>query len=63
MALRTKTTWWGTVLDAPDPRELGRFYERLLGWTSEVSLEEGLRRTIEWFSGAVDRYKPQLYNV
>jgi catechol 2,3-dioxygenase-like lactoylglutathione lyase family enzyme len=21
-----------TVLDAPDPRELARFYERLLGW-------------------------------
>ena len=37
--------------------------ERLLGWRSEVALEEGLRRTIEWFSGAVDRYKPQLYNV
>jgi catechol 2,3-dioxygenase-like lactoylglutathione lyase family enzyme len=32
MALRTKTQWWGVVLDAPDARELARFYERLLGW-------------------------------
>jgi len=24
--------WWGVVLDAPDARELGRFYEALLGW-------------------------------
>jgi predicted enzyme related to lactoylglutathione lyase len=32
MALRTNTQWWGTVLDTPDPQELGRFYERLLGW-------------------------------
>lgn len=32
MALRTKTTWFGVVLDAPDARELAHFYERLLGW-------------------------------
>ncbi|MGA8117499.1 MAG: VOC family protein [Actinocatenispora sp.] len=32
MALRTKTTWFGVVLDAPDARELARFYARLLGW-------------------------------
>jgi catechol 2,3-dioxygenase-like lactoylglutathione lyase family enzyme len=32
MALRTKTQWWGVVLDAPDPRELAHFYQRLLGW-------------------------------
>lgn len=32
MALRTKTQWWGVALDAPDPRELARFYEGLLGW-------------------------------
>lgn len=32
MALRTKKHWWGVVLDAPDARELARFYARLLGW-------------------------------
>ena len=33
MALRTKTTWFGVVLNSPDPQKLGRFYQRLLGWT------------------------------
>jgi catechol 2,3-dioxygenase-like lactoylglutathione lyase family enzyme len=32
MPLRTSKTWFGVVLDAPDARELGRFYQRLLGW-------------------------------
>jgi catechol 2,3-dioxygenase-like lactoylglutathione lyase family enzyme len=35
---RTKTQWWGAVLDAPDAVELARFYARLLGW--EVAKEE-----------------------
>jgi hypothetical protein len=26
-------------------------------------LEEGLRRTIDWFRGFLDVYKPSLYNV
>ena len=42
-----------------DPRKA----ERLLGWKHQVSLEDGLRRTIEWFTKALDRYKPSLYNV
>ncbi|MGO4254995.1 VOC family protein [Marmoricola sp. RAF53] len=33
MALRSTKTWIGVVLDAPDARELARFYQRLLGWT------------------------------
>ena len=33
MPLRTRTTWIGVVLDAPDARELAGFYRRLLGWT------------------------------
>ena len=37
--------------------------EELMGWKSEVALEDGLRRTIEWFGDAVVRYKPSLYNV
>ena len=32
MALRTKTQWFGVVLDAPDARELAHFYARLLDW-------------------------------
>jgi hypothetical protein len=32
MPLRTRTTWWGIVLDAPEPPVLARFYARLLGW-------------------------------
>jgi extradiol dioxygenase family protein len=32
MPLRTKTNWFGVVLDAPDARELAHFYQRLLGW-------------------------------
>jgi dTDP-glucose 4,6-dehydratase len=37
--------------------------KRLLGWEPEVDLDEGLRRTIEWMSGALGSYKPSLYNV
>jgi hypothetical protein len=32
MPLRTRSQWWGVVLDAPDARELAHFYARLLGW-------------------------------
>jgi catechol-2,3-dioxygenase len=32
MALRTKTQWWGVVLDASDGAGLAHFYARLLGW-------------------------------
>jgi predicted enzyme related to lactoylglutathione lyase len=32
MPLRTRNTWWGVTLDAPDARELARFYAGLLGW-------------------------------
>jgi hypothetical protein len=29
---RTRTEWWGVVLDAPNALALAGFYERLLGW-------------------------------
>ena len=29
---RTKTDWWGVVLEAPDGPALARFYSGLLGW-------------------------------
>ena len=32
MPLRTRTSWWGVTLDAPDALELARFYADLLGW-------------------------------
>ena len=32
MTLRTRTQWWGVVLDAPDGPALARFYARLLDW-------------------------------
>jgi catechol 2,3-dioxygenase-like lactoylglutathione lyase family enzyme len=32
MVLRTTKQGWGVALDAPDARELARFYQRLLGW-------------------------------
>ncbi len=35
----------------------------MLGWQPEVSLEEGLRCTIEWFVEHQHRYKAHLYNV
>ncbi|HSE08987.1 MAG TPA: VOC family protein [Nocardioidaceae bacterium] len=41
MALRTKTTWWGVVLDAPDAPALAHFYARLLGWQVFDEDEEG----------------------
>ena len=35
----------------------------LLGWSPRVGLEEGLQRSIDWFRGHLERYKPDLYNV
>ena len=37
----------------------------LTGWTPTVTLEEGLRMTIDWFrsAGNLDRYKWDIYNI
>jgi NAD dependent epimerase/dehydratase len=37
--------------------------KQLTGWKPRVTLEEGLRRTIDWIRSHQERYKPQLYNV
>ena len=38
---------------------------KLTGWRSEITLEEGLRKTIEWFKnkGNLIKYKWNIYNV
>jgi NAD dependent epimerase/dehydratase len=35
----------------------------LLGWGPQVSLEEGLARTISYIEANLSRYKPEIYNV
>lgn len=35
----------------------------LIGWEPRVSLDEGLRATIEWFSAHLDLYQPDQYTV
>lgn len=42
-----------------------RLMQSLTGWAPVVSLEEGLRRTIDWFRDDADMsmYKPEIYNV
>lgn len=37
--------------------------KRLLGWTPGIDLEEGLRRSIDWFTRHLDRYKTDIYNI
>ncbi len=33
----------------------------VLGWTPQVSLEEGLQRTIDWLRDHMERYRPDVY--
>ncbi|MFZ5452016.1 MAG: GDP-mannose 4,6-dehydratase [Thermodesulfobacteriota bacterium] len=35
----------------------------VLGWQPQVSLEEGLRRTVEYLAANLSRYKPGIYNI
>ena len=37
--------------------------KELLGWQPQVSLEEGLARTINYIEANLSRYKPEIYNV
>ena len=36
---------------------------RLLDWQPQVTLEDGLKTTIEWLRGNLDRYRPNDYVV
>lgn len=40
-----------------------RLAAELLGWKPEVSLDEGLARTIEWMRRHMERYRPGVYIV
>jgi NAD dependent epimerase/dehydratase len=35
----------------------------LTGWSPEISIDVGLKQTIEWFQGENHRYKTDIYNV
>lgn len=37
--------------------------QEVLKWRPQISLKEGLRRTIDYIAASLDRYKPQIYNV
>ncbi len=36
--------------------------EKLLNWKPKISLDEGLRKTIEWISKNINMFKPDIYN-
>ncbi|MFO7590152.1 MAG: SDR family NAD(P)-dependent oxidoreductase [Acidimicrobiia bacterium] len=37
--------------------------ERLAGWRAETSLDDGLRRTVDWIGEHIDLYRPDEYAV
>lgn len=37
--------------------------KRMIGWEPRISLDEGLRDTIEWISAHIDLYRPDQYTV
>jgi dTDP-glucose 4,6-dehydratase len=37
--------------------------KQALGWSAEVGLDDGLRRTVEWMRRNADRYKAGVYNL
>lgn len=37
--------------------------KRLLGWEPKITLDEGLKRTIEWIKENIHMYKPYIYNI
>ena len=53
----------------PEKSEIERLWvdnskaKKLMGWEPKISLDEGLKRTIDWISGNLDNYKVDIYNV
>jgi NAD dependent epimerase/dehydratase len=53
----------------PERSEVGRLIsnntkaKRILDWKPKVSLEEGLKKTIDWISKNLERYKIEKYNI
>jgi catechol-2,3-dioxygenase len=43
---RTKSGWWGLVLEAPDAHALARFYSALLGWPISSQGPDGAAITV-----------------
>jgi len=37
--------------------------KEMIGWEPQVSLDEGLRQTVEWISAHLDLYRPDQYTV
>ena len=37
--------------------------KEMIGWEPRVSLDDGLRLTIEWISAHLDLYRPDQYTV
>jgi nucleoside-diphosphate-sugar epimerase len=37
--------------------------QELCGWSPQVSLEEGLKKTCQWLKKNLHHYKPEIYNV
>lgn len=37
--------------------------KELIGWEPRVSLDEGLKKTIEWISKNIGKYKTDIYNI
>lgn len=42
-----------------------KLISELTGWKPEISFEEGIKRTVDWFqgSGNIKNYKPGIYNI
>lgn len=53
----------------PEKSEVERLWadnrkaKELIGWESKVSLEEGLKRTINWVKNSLDMYQPERYSI
>ncbi|MEW6359776.1 MAG: SDR family NAD(P)-dependent oxidoreductase [Planctomycetota bacterium] len=53
----------------PEKSEVGRLLcdwskaQRLLKWRPRVSLDQGLRETINWIGKHLDEYRPDVYNI